>query len=93
MASFERSHAALVASLAPGDQLRLQLAELVFLSPKGCLGTKALPEQPFLSSIAGGQVDISPCRAELHGLTFHDIMLRAYPEGEPDSGGASAPPN
>jgi hypothetical protein len=92
-ASFERSHSALVASLSAEDQLRLQLAELILLSPKACLGTKPWPSQPLRSGLAGGQVDLLPCRAELHGLSFRAIMRRAYPAGEPAGGGATSPPN
>ena len=85
--AFERSHAAVIAALSPEDRLRLSLAELIVLSPKGCLTTKALPDQPFLNETLGGQVDLSPCRKELHGLTFKDIIGLAYPQGEPAGGG------
>ena len=86
-AAFEHSHAAVVSSLSPEDRIRLSLAELIVLSPKGCLTTKGLPDQPFLSETLGGQADLSSCRKELHGLTFKDIMSRAYPQGEPAGGG------
>ena len=88
-AAFERSHAAVNASLSPEDRMRLTLAELIVLSPKGCLTTKPLPDQPFLSESLGGQANLSSCRKELHGLTFKDIMSRAYPQGEPADGGST----
>ena len=88
-AAFERSHAAVVAELSPEDQLRLSLAELIVLSPKGCLTTKPHVDQPFLSETLGGQADLSPCRKELHGLTFKDIMSLAYPQGKLTGGGAA----
>lgn len=47
--AFKRSHAAVFASLSPEDQTRFSLAELIVLSPKGCLTYKALPGQPFLT--------------------------------------------
>ncbi len=86
--AFERSHATLVASLSPEDRMRLTLAELVLLSPKGCLTTKPSLGQPFLNDTLGGQADLSSCRKELHGLTFKDIMALAYPQGEPATGSA-----
>ena len=86
--SFERSHAAVIASLSPEDRLRLTLAELIILPPKGCLTTKPLPGQSFLNDMFGGQADLSSCRKELHGLTFKDIMSQAYPTGEPTDDGA-----
>ena len=86
--SFERSHAAVIASLSPEDRLRLTLAELIILPPKGCLKLKPAPGQSFLNDFFGGQADLSSCRKELHGLTFKDIMSQAYPTGEPAAGGA-----
>jgi hypothetical protein len=86
-AAFERTHAAVVASLSPEDRLRLTLAEAVFLSHKGCISTKPIPD-PFLNEFFGGQVDLGTCRKELHGLTFKDIMNRAYPRAEQNGGGA-----
>ncbi|MGY0613403.1 hypothetical protein [Luteimonas sp. A501] len=88
-AAFERSHAAVIAALSAEDRLRLSLAELIVLSPKGCLTTKSLAGQPFLNETLGGQADLSPCRKELHGLTFKDIMDLAYPQGEPVGGGVA----
>ena len=92
-ASFKRTHAALVASLSPADQLRLQLAELVLLSPKGCIGIKPVRGLPSLSEQGGGQAVLLPCRAELNGLSFLDIMRLACPGSEPAKGGTAAPPN
>lgn len=63
--------------------MRFTLAEAIVLSPKGCLTTKPVPDQPFLTNAFGGQADLSTCRKELHGLTFKDIMSLAYPHGEP----------
>ena len=88
-AAFERSHAAVIASLSQEDRMRLTLAELIVLSPKSCLTTKPLAGQPFLNDAFGGQADLSSCRKELHGLTFKDIMSQAYPQGEPAGDGAS----
>ena len=88
-AAFERSHAAVTAALSPEDRLRLSLAQLIVLSPKGCLTTKRLADQSFLNETLGGQTDLSPCRKELHGLTFKDIMGLAYPQGEPEGGGVA----
>ena len=84
--SFERSHSALVASLSPEDQMRLSLAELIVLSPKGCLAHRTLPGRPLLNDTLGGQADLSSCRKELHGLTFNGIMHQAYPQGQPSGG-------
>jgi hypothetical protein len=84
--AFERSHSALVVSLSPEDQMRLSLAELIVLSPKGCLTHKPLPGRPILDDTFGGQADLSPCRKELHGLTFNDIMHQAYPQKRPSDG-------
>jgi hypothetical protein len=86
-AAFERTHAALVASLPPEDRLRLTLAEAVFLSRKGCISTKPISD-PFLNKLLGGQVDLGACRKELNGLTFKDIINQAYPRVEQNGGGA-----
>jgi hypothetical protein len=72
--AFQRSHAAVVASLSREDQMRLALAQLIILSGRDCLTTKPIAGQPFLSEALGGQADLSSCRKELHGLTFRDIM-------------------
>jgi hypothetical protein len=89
IAAFERSHAAVVAALSPEDQLRLSLAELIVLSPKGCLTAKQGIGQPVIHETLGEQADLASCRKELHGLTFKDIMSLAYPQGEPTDGGAA----
>jgi hypothetical protein len=86
-AAFERTHAAVIASLSPEDRLRLSVAEAVFLSRKGCISTKPIPD-PFLNKFFSGQADLSTCRKELNGLTFKDIMSRAYPQVEQSGGGA-----
>ena len=86
-AAFARSHAALVASLSPGDQMRFSLAELIVLSPKNCLTRKPITGQPFLNKVLGGQADLRSCRKELNGLTFNDIMHQAYPQGESRAAG------
>ncbi|HEU4670857.1 MAG TPA: hypothetical protein VFR91_09110 [Dyella sp.] len=86
-AAFERSHAAVIASLSPQDRLRLSMAEAAFLSCKGCLSTKPMPD-PFLNTFFGGQADLSTCRRELNGLSFKDIMNRAYPRTGQHGGGA-----
>ena len=88
-AAFERSHAAVVAALSPEERLQFSLAELVVLSPKGCLTTQPLADQPFLNGTLGGQADLGPCRKELHGLTFKDVMRLAYPQGQPADGGVA----
>ena len=82
-----RSHAALVASLSPEDQMRLSLAELIVLSPKDCLTHKLAPGQPFIGNLLGGQANLDSCRKELNGLTFNDIMDQAYPARQADGGG------
>lgn len=92
-ASFERSYAAVLASLSPQDQLRLSLAQLIVLSPKGCLTTKPVPGKAFISESLGGQADLASCRKELHGLTFNDIMRLAYPDGELVAGAPQVAPN
>jgi hypothetical protein len=92
-ASFECSYAAVVASLLPQDQMRLSLAQLILLSPKGCLTTRPFAGQAFMDQTSGGQADLSSCRKELHGLTFKDIMSLAYPHGQPAAGGASGAAN
>jgi hypothetical protein len=81
-AAFERTHAAVIASLSPEDRLRLAQAEAVFLSNKGCITNKSILDKYF-----GGQSDLSTCRRELNGLTFKDIMNRAYLQVQQDGGG------
>jgi hypothetical protein len=93
-AAFDLSHARLVESLSPEDRLRLTLAEAIVLAPVGCLTSEPIPGQPFLTDSLGGQAVIRSCRKELHGMTFKDIMSRAYPQGGPGSDGhAQVPPN
>jgi hypothetical protein len=79
-AAFDRSHAHLVESISSQDRLRLSLAELIVLAPLGCLSTNPIPGRPFLTKNLGGQASIRCCRKELDGLTFKDIISRAYPE-------------
>ena len=78
---FARSHAELVASLSREQQMQLLLAEVVLLEPKGCLATHPADRNSFMERQLGGPVDIGPCRRELHGLGFQEIMKRAYPAG------------
>lgn len=80
-AAFEKSHAVLVESLSPENRLRLSLAEAIVLSPASCLKIMQSPDQTLLNEAFGGQADLKSCRKELNGLTFKDIMARAYPKG------------
>ena len=82
-ASFEQSHAKLMKSLAPEDQLRLLLAEMLIMEPRGCMTSEPIPGQALLTSVLGGQAVIRTCRKELHGMSFEDIMSLAYPSGSP----------
>jgi hypothetical protein len=77
-AAFNRSHARLVQSISPQDRMRLVLAEAIVLTPLGCVTSKPFPGQPFLAKTLDGQANIASCRKELNGLTFKDIMSRAY---------------
>ena len=79
-AAFDRSHAQLVESISPQDRMRLSLAEAIVLTPLGCATLKPIPGQPFLTKILGSQSNITSCRKELNGLSFKDIMSRAYPK-------------
>jgi hypothetical protein len=79
-AAFDRSHARLVDSISPQDRMRLSLAEAIVLTPLGCATLKPIPGQPFPTKIFGGQANITSCRKELNGLSFKDIMSRAYPK-------------
>lgn len=79
-AAFDRSHARLIESISPQDRMRLSLAELIVLAPLGCLSSRPIPGQPFLTKNLGGQANIRSCRKELDGLAFKDIIARAYPE-------------
>lgn len=82
-AAFDSSHARLVESLAPEDRPRLALAEGIILAPLGCLTSEPIPGQQFLTDTFGGQSVLRSCRKELDGLTFGDVMSRAYPAGVP----------
>ena len=86
--AFDRSHAKLIESLAPGDRLRLSLAEATVLSPRHCASMKPITGSPLLTKVLGGQSDIKGCRRELNGLSFQDIISLAYPHGD---GNASQP--
>lgn len=80
-AAFDQSHARLVESLSPEDRLRLILAEGVLLAPRGCLTLEPIPDNAALNEVLGGQAVMRSCRRELHGLSFQDIVMRAYPKG------------
>ena len=83
-AAFDGSHARLVDSLSPEDRLRLTLAEGIVLAPLGCLTTEKIAGQRFLTDALGGESVLRSCRKELNGMTFEDIMRRAYPAGVPE---------
>jgi hypothetical protein len=70
----------LVESLSPENRLKLVLAELAYLVPRNCLTKKPEDEQSEVAKILGGESDIASCRVELHGLSFEDIIARAYPK-------------
>lgn len=80
-AAFDESHARLLASLEPGDRMRLLLAEAKVLAPHGCLTKEPIPGNRTLNDVLGGQVVLRSCRRQLHGLSFRDIMALAYPDG------------
>ena len=80
--SFRLSHARVVGQLSSDDRYRLALAELVMLSKYHCLQPKPSPNDDFVVRVLGGQVDLASCRRELHGMTFADVMTRAYPGEE-----------
>ena len=90
--SFARSHAGLVASLSPTEHMQLLLAEVVLLESKDCLTEHPANPNSLVERQLGGPVDISPCRKELHGIGFQEIMKRAYPSGGA-RGSDSLPPN
>jgi hypothetical protein len=90
--AFDESHSRLLASLEPGDRLRLLLAEAIVLTPRGCLTKEPIPGASSLNDVLGGQVVVRSCRRELHGLSFNDVMELAYPNGEPTSQ-PGEPPN
>jgi hypothetical protein len=77
--AFVRSHATLMAELPPEDRMRLSLAELIVLAPKGCLVEADLSDRESLMKALKRSNDLSSCRKELDGLTFKDIMNLAYP--------------
>ena len=79
--AFDESHARLLASLEPGDRMRLLLAEAIILSPRDCLTKEPIPGNSELSDVLGGQIVLRSCRLELDGLSFKDIMELAYPGG------------
>jgi len=80
--AFESSHKALQASLTPEQKLKLSLALLIVLRDNEC----AKAREPFagpasLTRLFGGQLSLKACRRELHGLSYDDVMLQAYPDG------------
>ena len=80
-AAFESSHAALVKSLSPEDQLRFALAELIFVNHHACTPTtEPIPNQPRLTAIVGGLASMKSCRTQLNGQTFQSIMSAVYPK-------------
>ena len=92
-AAFEKSHAGLVQSLSAENRLRLSLAEAIILSPENCLKIKQSPDMPMLNEAFEGQADLRSCRNQLNGLTFEDIMARAYPKGKTSGKPNRVPPN
>ena len=76
--AFDRSYEALVDSLTPEERLQLTWAQLVFLVPTGCVGSKK--SESFITAATGvPEADIRPCREQLHGMTYKDILDKAYP--------------
>lgn len=78
--TFRQSHARIVEQLSMEDRYQFALAELVMLSNYHCLQPKPSPSSDFVARVLGGQADLASCRRELHGLTFADVMARAYPD-------------
>ena len=76
--SFTTSHTALVSSLNPEDQLKLTLAELIMLARTGCLEPMK-PEDLVSFTPELSKFDLEPCRKQMHGMSYSDIMKRAYP--------------
>ena len=90
--SFRATHDLLLESLSPEDQLRLTLAELIYLAPMSCAAQKEqLVDSVWIPKTLGGSPPLEACRRELDGKTFIDIMRLAYPPKNPGSGFASPP--
>jgi len=76
--SFKTSYAALSSSLTAEDRLKLTLAELIMLAPTGCLKSMK-PEDLVSFAPELSKFDLEPCRKQMHGMSYSDIMNRAYP--------------
>ena len=76
--AFDSSYAKLLGSLGPEERFKLALAQLVVLAPTGCLASSA-PESSITRATGVPEADIRPCREQLHGMTYQDIMGKAYP--------------
>ena len=76
--AFDSSYAKLLDSLTPEERLKLALAQLVVLAPTGCLASSA-SESSITLATGVPEADIRPCREQLHGMTYQDIVDKAYP--------------
>ena len=76
--SFKTSYAALSNALTPADRLKLTLAELIMLARTGCLEPMK-PEDLVSFTPELSKFDLEPCRKQMHGMSYSDIMKRAYP--------------
>ena len=76
--AFDSSYAKLLDSLTPEERLKLALAQLVVLVPTGCVASST-SESSIALAAGAPEADIRPCRQQLHGMTYQDIMGKAYP--------------
>jgi len=91
-AAFDRSYVNVVQELTPQEQRRFALALFAVLLPQSCLGSDGVLALTFLPASAERKAALRPCRAQLNGKSYHDIIQAADAQDKA-RGGSPAPPN
>ena len=89
--AFDRSYTKLVRKLSQQEQRRLALALLSALLPEKCLSSDMVIALTFLPVSAEHRDGLRPCRAQLNGKSYQDLIEAA--DAKHGSSPPSAPPN
>lgn len=87
-ASFDSSYAQIIRPLSPAERRQFALALFGVLLPAKCLSSDAVLALTFLPVSPERAADLRPCRTQLSGKSYREILDAA---GE--KGGAASPHN
>jgi len=89
--SFDRSYVRLVRKLSQQERRQYALALFSILLPEKCLGSNATIALAFSPASPELKTELRPCRAQLDGKSYRDVVDAANAKGDAPS--PATPPN